>query len=67
MARRYYSRDTSWLGIIIWLMLVIAVFYGYIMNIVKLVALLDGPVTGWLIARCVGVVAGPLGVILGYL
>jgi hypothetical protein len=64
---RYYSRDTSWLGIIIWLIIVVGSIYGYVMNIVKLVGMLDDPITGWFVARCVGVIAGPLGVVLGYL
>ena len=46
--------------------LVIAGVGGWIANIVKLVDMVDGEVTGMFIARCVGVVAGPLGAILGY-
>jgi prepilin-type N-terminal cleavage/methylation domain-containing protein len=39
---------------------------GYIANIVKLVGLLDGSVTAWLVARAVGIFAFPLGAILGF-
>lgn len=40
---------------------------GWVANIVKLVGLLDGPVTGWMLARGVGIFVGPLGAILGYM
>ena len=65
---RFYRSDVpSLVGIVIWLVIVIGSVYGYVMNIVKLVGLLDGPITGWFVARCVGVFAAPLGVVLGYL
>lgn len=44
----------------------IAAIGGWIANIVKLVDMVDGEVTGMFIARCVGVIAGPFGSILGY-
>lgn len=40
---------------------------GWIANIVKLVGMLDGPVTAMFVARVVGVFAAPLGAILGFL
>ncbi|MBK5204343.1 MAG: hypothetical protein JJD98_02730 [Polaromonas sp.] len=45
---------------------VLAAGYGWVLNIVKLIGLLDGGVTAWMIARAVGVFAAPLGAILGY-
>ena len=39
---------------------------GWIANIVKLVGMLDGPVTTFFIGRVVGVFAAPLGAVLGY-
>jgi len=48
-------------------LLTIAAIGGWIANIVKLVGLFDGGVTGWLIGRVVGIFVPPLGAILGYL
>ena len=48
-------------------LMILAAGYGWVMNIVKLIGLLDGGVTAWMIARAVGVFAAPLGAILGYL
>ncbi len=47
-------------------LLAIASAFGWVVNIVKLIALLDGGVTAWMIARAIGVFAAPLGAILGY-
>ena len=44
-----------------------AAVYGWVWNIFKLIGLLDGGFTPWLIARCLGAVVPPLGVVLGYL
>ena len=44
----------------------IAAIGGYIANIVKLIGLLDGGVSAWLVARSVGAIAAPLGSILGW-
>ena len=44
-----------------------AAVYGWVSNIFKLIGLLDGGFTPWLIARCLGAVVPPLGVVLGYL
>jgi len=46
---------------------VLAMGFGWILNIAKLVGTLDGGVTAWMIARTVGVFAAPLGAVLGYL
>lgn len=49
-----------------WLALCAAGIVGWVMNIVKLVQMLDGSVTALFIARIVGVFAAPLGAILGF-
>lgn len=53
-------------GVSIFAMLVAAAV-GWVMNIVKLVSLLDGGVTGWMVGRIVGIFVAPLGSILGFL
>ena len=45
----------------------VAVIYGYIANIVKLVGMFGGEVTAYFLGRCLGVVMPPLGVVLGFL
>jgi hypothetical protein len=55
--------------IVIWVVAVV----GWILNIVKIVKALNvkeepaKPMTPLFIARCIGIVAAPLGVILGYM
>jgi hypothetical protein len=44
----------------------LAAIGGWIANIVKFVGMMDGGVTTMFIARIVGVVAAPLGAVLGY-
>jgi hypothetical protein len=41
--------------------------WGYVWNIVKLVAIVSDPVTGMLVLRAIGVVVVPLGCIIGWL
>lgn len=41
--------------------------YGWIYNIIKLIGIVDGGITGMLIARAIGVFVAPLGVILGFI
>ena len=48
---------------LLWLMVIL----GYVINIVKFVVNLDGGVTAMFIARAIGFVVAPLGVVLGYL
>lgn len=50
-----------------WILIVAIATVGWVMNIVKLVGMLDGEVTTMFIARIVGVFAAPLGAVLGYL
>jgi len=54
-------------GMLLGVLIVIAAVGGWIANIVKLVGLLDGGVTGWLIGRGVGIFFPPLGAIMGFL
>jgi hypothetical protein len=49
--------------VVFWL----AVIGGWIANVVKFIGLLGGEVNGWFVARLVGIVAVPLGAVLGYL
>lgn len=51
--------------IILAIMLVSAV--GWIANIIQIVALTDAPVTTMFIFKCIGVIAVPIGAVLGYL
>ena len=51
-----------WIICAMWL----AIVGGWIANIVKFIGMLDGGVTAMFIARIVGMVLAPLGVILGY-
>lgn len=51
--------------ICLYIALVIACLYGYVMNIVAIFQTLSDPISGLFIARCVGVIAAPLGALLG--
>ena len=48
--------------VLIWL----AAVGGWIANIVKIVGMISDPITGMFILRCVGIIAAPLGAVLGY-
>lgn len=50
-----------------YLMLIIAIGYGWIENIIKLFHSDFGRITGALVLRVIGVVMVPLGVVMGYL
>lgn len=49
-----------------YLVILLGLVIGWFMNIIEIVATFSGPITGMLIARLVGVLAFPLGGILGY-
>jgi hypothetical protein len=49
------------------LLLWAAAIGGYIANVVKIVDVINDPVTPMLILRAIGVIALPLGAIMGYL
>jgi ABC-type Co2+ transport system permease subunit len=38
---------------------------GYIANIVQIVHMASGPITALFVVKCIGVIAGPLGSIMG--
>lgn len=52
--------------IVVWIALILAGVYGYISNIVDIISMVNDPITGMFILRCVGIVVYPLGAILGY-
>lgn len=55
------------LGLILtYLVILIALVVGWVMNIVSIVGTLADPITGMLIARLVGTIVFPLGGVLGY-
>ena len=56
----------GFVGAGILVLIALAGFAGWVLNIVKLIGLLDGGVSAWMIARAVGVFAAPLGALLGY-
>ena len=45
----------------------VALAVGWIMNIVEVVQTVSDPVTGMFVLRCIGIIAAPLGGVLGYL
>jgi hypothetical protein len=47
--------------------LFVAVFAGWIVNIMKLIFIIDGGITAMLIVRLAGVFFVPLGAVMGYL
>ncbi len=61
------KNQSGWLSlelavIVIWLLGI----GGWIANVVKIVGSSFDPITGLVVARCIGVVVGPLGAVLGY-
>jgi flagellar biogenesis protein FliO len=48
------------------LILALVAVAGWVLNIVKLVALLNGEITAMFVARLIGVFAFPLGAIIGH-
>lgn len=52
--------------VVVWIALILAGVYGYISNIVDIINMVNDPITGMFILRCVGIVVFPLGAILGY-
>lgn len=39
---------------------------GWVINIVKIIGAANDPLTGWFIARVIGVIVAPVGAILGF-
>ena len=48
------------------ILIIIASIVGYIMNITSIVHTINNPMTGMFFFRCIGILAVPLGCILGY-
>lgn len=44
----------------------IAGLVGWVMNIINVVGMINDPITGMFILRCVGILLAPLGAVLGY-
>jgi hypothetical protein len=59
------QRGNAFLGLIIAVVAIVGI-YGWVANIIKLIAILDGGLTAMFVARIVGVFAPPLGVVLGF-
>lgn len=53
--------------LLIWIAVWILGVIGWIMNIVQIVKTIDAPITGMFILKCVGVLAAPLGAVLGWI
>lgn len=51
---------------LVYLALVFATLYGWVMNIVILAGSTFDPITGLLVLRAIGIFVAPLGVVLGY-
>lgn len=60
-------KNMSIFGVVFLLLCMALSLFGWIVNIVKLFAMFDGPVTAMFVGRIVSVFAAPLGVVLGYL
>ena len=53
-------------AVIVYLLVAIALFVGWVLNVVAIFSLLGGDITAELVIRIVGVFAFPLGGIVGY-
>mgnify|MGYP003341023507 CR=1 FL=1 len=51
----------------VWLAIVVAATYGWVMNIVQLYHSSFSEITGQLILRVIGIFVAPLGSVMGYL
>ena len=57
---------TAGIGGLIIIAIWIAAIYGWIANIVDIIHTVSDPITAMFILRCFGIIAAPLGAILGY-
>lgn len=53
-------------AIFLYLSLLIAGIYGWVVNLIAVIGADFGHVTGLLIVRCIGIVVGPLGALIGW-
>lgn len=51
---------------LLWIAGAIALAIGWVLNVIAIFHMLEGPITALFIARIVGVFAAPLGGVLGY-
>jgi hypothetical protein len=54
------------LMMLVWLLVFIAGFGGWVANIVKLAGMDFASVTGMLVLRAIGIIVAPLGAVLGF-
>ncbi len=69
MRYKYTTNDgliTGIFGLAVLALWVLAII-GWVLNIIKLFATINDPITAMMIFRGVGILAAPLGVVLGYL
>lgn len=66
MKYRTSSLAGGWFALIAYIAIIIAIVYGWVMNIVIIAGSNFSELTGLLILRIVGIFVGPLGVVLGY-
>ena len=59
--------NSSLIALILYVAIIVAIVYGWIMNIVALAHMNLTDVTGMLILRVVGIFMAPLGTVLGYI
>lgn len=55
----------AWVGI--WLVVAVVAMTGWVMNIFKLIEVINDPISGMFVMRAIGIVAAPLGAVLGFL
>lgn len=66
MNTQKFMQNTGFTAVIVYLLVLLGLVIGWIMNIVEIVHALADPITGMFIARLVGTVVFPLGGVLGY-
>lgn len=54
------------IAFLIYVTIILASLYGWVMNIVSLIGSNFDPLTGLVVARIVGIFVAPLGIVLGY-
>lgn len=52
---------------LVWITVVVGGIIGWVLNIIKLVGMVDGEITTMFVLRIVGIFAAPLGAVLGYI
>jgi hypothetical protein len=54
-------------GLFIWVGLLLTSVIGWVANIVALISIINGPVTGMVVLQAIGIVVAPLGIVLGWI